>query len=102
VRPYCISGSGSYPRLIEYDFTDINCLVQFEADGYLPNSVPGLKTMENHDPETENEQVEGLLTSLKGMIASCQHIPQSAVFGPKARSSKRIPVDNLGDELAWL
>ncbi|CAI7599387.1 unnamed protein product [Penicillium glandicola] len=116
-----VKGSESHQRLINYDFAGINCLIRFEADGYLPKLVPGLKTMENQDPETEKEQDEGLLASLKGtVISSCypvdaadgsselvitkggQHIPQSAVFDLKTRSIKKIDIDTLGDELARL
>ncbi|CAP79816.1 Pc12g01890 [Penicillium rubens Wisconsin 54-1255] len=116
-----VKGSESHQRMINYNFAGINCLVRFQADGYLPDMAPGLKTMENSDPETKKEQEESLLASLEGTaIASRhpiavadmlneleitkggQHIPQSAVFDLKTRSIKRMDVDTLGDELARL
>lgn len=114
--------SDSHQRLINYDFGGMNCLVRFEADGYLPDLVHNdLSTQNEPIPSTSDIDPEDLLSSIEAAKISTvpsvttdtkstslkiqkqgRHIPQCAVFDLKTRSEKRRGDDILSEELARL
>lgn len=114
--------SDSHQRLINYDFAGMNCLVRFEADGYLPDRIHNdLSTQNEPIPSTSNIDPEDLLSSIAAATISTvpsvttdtksstvkiskrgRYIPQCAVFDLKTRSEKRRGDDVLSGELARL
>lgn len=113
-------GSESHQRLITYDFAGMNCLVRFEADGFLPDMIPdGLRTNPEHTAAgTSDIDPNDLLSSTEAVTVSSmlpittttksttleiskggRYIPQCAVFDLKTRSIKRSNVDTLSEEL---
>jgi len=117
-----VRGPASHQRLINYGFAGMNCLVRFEADGFLPDLLPeDLGTQNDHTPKTGDVKVEDLLSSIHGATISSvysattdaeskklnisrkgRRIPQCGIFDLKTRSLKRINVDTLAEELSRL
>jgi hypothetical protein len=114
--------SDSHQRLINYDFAGMNCLVRFEADGYLPDLIQNdLSTQNEPILSTSNIDPEDLLSAIEAATISAvppvtahtksatlkilkqgRYIPQCAVFDLKTRSEKRRGDDILSEELARL
>ncbi|PLB48658.1 hypothetical protein P170DRAFT_357450 [Aspergillus steynii IBT 23096] len=103
-----VKGSESHQRIVQYRFGDVECVVRFEADGYLPDrcdeqtsapdtsandhsALPSLlqqTTVSSHEPEDTTS-----LTILDGGHS----IPQAAIFDLKTRSFKRKDDDILAE-----
>ncbi|KAJ5771639.1 hypothetical protein N7520_002168 [Penicillium odoratum] len=114
--------SESHQRLINFDFANMNCLVRFEADGYLPDLIPGaLKARQNPLSSKSDMEPEDLLSSIQGAAISTVHpaitqkesgplrifeggryIPQCAIFDLKTRSARKANIDTLSEEMARL
>ncbi|KAJ5633377.1 hypothetical protein N7490_009716 [Penicillium lividum] len=119
---YTMWGESSHQRLINFDFANMNCLVRFEADGYLPDLIPeDLKARRNPLSSKSDMEPEDLLSSIQGATISTVHsattekesgslrifeggryIPQRAIFDLKTRSSRKANIDTLSEEMARL
>ncbi|KAJ5272281.1 hypothetical protein N7478_007406 [Penicillium angulare] len=117
-----VGRSESHQRLINFEFANMNCLVRFEGDGYLPDLLPDdLKTQKNSISSTGESEPEDLLSSLRSATISAvhssktaqdsktlqaskggRHIPQCAVFDLKTRSVRKADIDTLSEEMPRL
>lgn len=114
--------SESHQRLVNFDFANINCLVLFEADGYLPGLIPeDLKIQKDPLSQKSDLEPEDLLSSFRGATISTaqptttkngpstlrissggRRIPQCAIFDLKTRSAKKADIDILSEEMGRL
>ncbi|KUM59432.1 hypothetical protein ACN42_g7694 [Penicillium freii] len=112
-----VSGSKSHHRVVEYKFADMQCLIRFEPDGFLPDLVTdtetedpvpdaqeGLPSIEDitlsDDPSPATEMApQQLDISMQG-----RRIPQSAVFDLKTRARSKRSSNVLREEMPriWL
>lgn len=123
-----VDGSQSHQRVVEYEFAGMQCLVRYEADGFLPDLVPDPEEIEEDpvpvpDPKEESINPEEMLPSIEEKITSDvpsvstemaskqldiaiqgQRIPQCAVFDLKTRSRSKRTVKVLEEEFPrlWL
>ncbi|KAJ6149191.1 hypothetical protein N7471_000390 [Penicillium samsonianum] len=119
-----VGGSQSHQRVMEYEFAGMQCLVRFEADGFLPDLVPNPDTEETEeDPVIPEDSIdpEEALSSIEEATISVvtsattetapkqleiakqgQRIPQCAVFDLKTRSRSKRSVNVLDGELPRL
>ena len=116
-----VIGPESHQRVTRYDFGDMICLVHFEADGCLPGLLPKDIDVDRYQAEKqETDSIGGLLSSTnKAKVSSPapngedtptlkalqggNHIPQSAIFDLKTRSTKKKNVvDTIAEELPRL
>jgi hypothetical protein len=114
-----VKGSMSHQRLIQYDFAGMNCLVRFEADGYLPDLAPDLT--KGHTSQPTQDDIDGISASMEQYTVSgisltaelddvenlCVEkkgrlIPQAAVYDLKTRSIKKKDRDILEEEIPRL
>lgn len=119
-----VRGSESHQRIVRYGFGGLDCLVRFEADGYLPHLLP-LQSEEAskgvRNPSEEDDDDDDQLLSTLGDVAlgshrpsrssgkkalgirhGGDHVPQSAIFDLKTRSIKKKETDVLGEQIARL
>ncbi|KAJ5043499.1 hypothetical protein NUH16_000288 [Penicillium rubens] len=119
-----VGGSQSHQRVMEYEFAGMQCLVRFEADGFLPDLVPDTEGTEGQ-PVTQDESAdpgEALLSieeiSISGVSSATtetalkqleiarqgQRIPQCAIFDLKTRARSKRNRNTLRQELPrlWL
>ena len=113
-----VKGSVSHQRIIRYKFGGLNCVVRFEADGYLKDLVSGISKpngpLDRPKPETCNDVLTSALkksaiterssapdTPLT-IIHGGQQIPRTAIFDLKTRSIRKRDQDTLGEELPRL
>lgn len=106
-----VQSSVTHQRIIRYQLGNLNTIVRFEADGYLPEHVPVKKTYAS----TENHEVEedSLVSALAGSTISADtpknsdslkvtrgqgSVSQSAVFDLKTRSIKKKHHDTTVSE----
>ncbi|KAJ5939589.1 hypothetical protein N7466_002723 [Penicillium verhagenii] len=116
--------SESHQRLITFEIANMNCLVRFEADGYLPDLIPeDLKAKKNPDHKKSDVEPDDLLSSIEGAKISAAHsdstekesstliiskggryIPQCAIFDLKTRAVYKADIDTLSEEISrlWL
>jgi hypothetical protein len=117
-----VRNSESHQRLINFSFTNINCLVRFEADGYLPDLVAAnLKTERDLMSSRSEIEPEDLLSSMQATTISGfdsatvgqessdlrisnqgSYIPQAAIFDLKTRSARKVGIDTLSEEMGRL
>lgn len=116
-----VKGSESHQRLIQYSFGGMNCVVRFEADGYVPDLVPdqiGESTAQGVDDGKNIDADQELTLALRNTTIATQpaqkgglliqtvgsRVPQTALFDLKTRSFRKKDSDILGDELPrlWL
>ncbi|EGO56094.1 hypothetical protein NEUTE1DRAFT_146870 [Neurospora tetrasperma FGSC 2508] len=128
-------GSSSHQRVITYRFGGLKLLVRFEADGYMRDEVggaDGIGTVKVGEDESDNQDVDGLFSSLKISASSSSSnsdssaisqvnskassaptltikespnslVPQSQIFDLKTRSIRARGVkDTLSEELPRL
>ncbi|PYH78052.1 hypothetical protein BO82DRAFT_167039 [Aspergillus uvarum CBS 121591] len=114
--------SESHQRLINYQFANMNVLVRFEADGFLPDLIPepGIAAQENSSPGEKHMDSEDLLSSIAAAtistnqapvttddrrssaleISQCgRHSPQCAIFDLKTRSGKTHDFEILQEQM---
>ncbi|KAJ5206193.1 hypothetical protein N7472_002641 [Penicillium cf. griseofulvum] len=111
------SGSESHQRVMEYEFAGMQCLVRYEADGFLPDMVPGAEKAEETpvppkdviDPEKnsssmEDERVLCVPSATTELEAGREgrRIPQCAIFDLKTRSRTKDSHIVLREELPRL
>ncbi|CAG8325214.1 unnamed protein product [Penicillium nalgiovense] len=118
-----VGGSQSHQRVMEYEFAGMQCLVRFEADGFLPDLFPDTEGTEGH-PVTQDESAdsEGALPSIEQVTISGvssvttaapnqleiarqgRRIPQCAIFDLKTRARSKRNQKTLREELPrlWL
>ncbi|KAJ5676128.1 hypothetical protein N7462_009025 [Penicillium macrosclerotiorum] len=66
--------SESHQRLINFEFANLNCVVRFEADGYLPDLLPDdLKTQKGTISSKSVTEPEELLESIQAAMISTIH-----------------------------
>ncbi|OCL14802.1 geranylgeranyl pyrophosphate synthetase, partial [Glonium stellatum] len=113
-----VKGSASHQRLLRYDFAGLDCVLRFEADGYLGFMVPGgVKTPASASDLRNDKSQDDLASTLDSMKVSSsfgggerssgplqieitgQKIPQEAIFDLKTRSAWKKELDVLGEEL---
>lgn len=119
-----VRGSSSHQRILRYHLGDLDCLMRFEGDGYLPGKTRSLQDKNSSGPNSkvETPSVEELTSSLgeHGIIpkkfagaslplqisTGGTSVPQKAVFDLKTRSMRRKPQQDaiLDSELPrlWL
>ncbi|KAF7519097.1 hypothetical protein PCG10_010339 [Penicillium crustosum] len=116
-----VGGSKSHQRVVKYTFADMQCLVRFEPDGFLPGLVTD--TEETEDPQGKSISAEEGLPSIEDITLSDdpssttetapqqleiamqgRRIPQCAVFDLKTRSHSKRNTNVLKEELPrlWL
>lgn len=86
----CVKKADSHQRLIKYDFAGYQCVVRYEADGYLPAHV---------DDHVHTGHVQ-TLPKLEGLqlIPAGSEIPQKALFEIKTRSiRKKLTLESVLD-----
>jgi hypothetical protein len=119
-----VGGSQSHQRVMEYEFAGMQCLVRFEADGFLPDLVQDTEGTEGH-PVTQEESanLDEALASIEQVTISDvssattetapkqleiarqgQRIPQCAIFDLKTRARNKRNQKTLREELPrlWL
>ncbi|EED23739.1 conserved hypothetical protein [Talaromyces stipitatus ATCC 10500] len=114
--------SESHQRLITYDFAGMNCLVRFEADGYLPDLIPDSLRIQKESVSNKSEiEPDDLLSAIEASTISPipsvttdtettalqisekgRYVPQCAIFDLKTRSAKKSGVDTFSEEAARL
>ncbi len=113
-----VKGSTSHQRLLRYYLAGLDCILQFECDGYLPSKVPGVSNptgtslvAQNDDDETDFSSILDRMNvrnplagfeNEKGILRiekAGRKIPQEAVFDLKTRSVWRKDLKVLEDEL---
>ncbi|OQE15790.1 hypothetical protein PENFLA_c030G09524 [Penicillium flavigenum] len=119
-----VGGSQSHQRVMQYEFAGMQCLVRFEADGFLPDLVPDTEGTEGyHVTQEENADREGALPSIEQVTISDvssattetapeqldiarqgRRIPQCAIFDLKTRARSKRNQKTLREELPrlWL
>ncbi|CAI7567729.1 unnamed protein product [Penicillium glandicola] len=115
-----VGSSESHQRVMEYEFAGMQCLVRFEADGFLPDLVPDIEAEEDPVPPKDCIDPAEALSSIEGATISDapsiptetapqldiaqegRRIPQCAVFDLKTRSHTKKCLDVLGEELPRL
>ncbi|RAL15896.1 uncharacterized protein BO97DRAFT_475504 [Aspergillus homomorphus CBS 101889] len=117
--------SESHQRLINYEFANMNVLMRFEADGFLPELVPksGLAAQENPIHGESDAELEDVLASITAATITTNHssatiddrnpsaleiskagryIPQCAIFDLKTRSARKSKTDILQEQMSRL
>lgn len=121
-----VGGSTSHQRVVKYKFADMECLIRFVPDGFLPDLVTDTeKAKEEPVPHSQEESMnaEESLASIEDISLSDalsyatemapqklevamqgQRIPQCAVFDVRTRSRAKRRCDVLKEELPrlWL
>lgn len=121
-----VGESKSHHRVVKYKFADMQCLIRFEPDGFLPDLVTDTKETEEEpvpDPQEERIDPEEGLPSIEEITLSDdlspatemapqqleiamqgRRIPQCAVFDLKTRSRSKRGANVLTEELPrlWL
>ncbi|KAF9883559.1 hypothetical protein FE257_003198 [Aspergillus nanangensis] len=115
-----VQKSESHQRIINFDFANMNCLVRFEADGYLPDLIPEDLKNQKH-PISSDMELEDLVSSFQAAAISTVHpafpkqkssvlriskagryIPQCAIFDLKTRSARKTDVNTLSEQMGRL
>lgn len=117
--PPDVKNSASHQRVIRYDLGGLNCVIRFEADGYLKHLA------KEKAIESETEILEPSVDNLNEMLACAltgkgpaagdpsrrkdlailhrgEAISQGAIFDLKTRSVYKVKEDTLGSELPRL
>lgn len=118
-----VRGCQSHQRVMNYQLAGMNCLVRFEADGYLPDLVPQDLETERNSTSEAGDTAEDLLSSMQSttiggfkpstadedvkpqrieVVKKGRHIPQDGIFDLKTRSVKKIDLDILSTEIPRL
>lgn len=121
-----VGGSKSHQRVVKYNFADMQCLIRFEPDGFLPGLVTDTEETEGEpipDPRERSINTEEGLPSIEDITLSDapspvtemapqqleiamqgRRIPQCAVFDLKTRSRSKRSTNVLKEELPrlWL
>lgn len=121
-----VGESKSHHRVVRYKFADMQCLIRFEPDGFLPDLVTDTEETEEEpvpDPQEESINAEEGLPSIEEITLSDdpspatkmapqqleiamqgRRIPQCAVFDLKTRSRSKRGANVLAEELPrlWL
>ncbi|KOS40547.1 hypothetical protein ACN38_g8602 [Penicillium nordicum] len=121
-----VGGSTSHQRVVKYKFADMECLIRFVPDGFLPDLVTDTeKAKEEPVPHSQEESMnaEESLASIEDISLSDalsyatemapqklevamqgRRIPQCAVFDVRTRSRAKRRCDVLKEELPrlWL
>lgn len=120
--PADVKGSDSHQRVIQYLFGGMKCLVRFEADGYLPESLSTVTesstlhaTSDNRNIDPDHELASAILNTTLGtrntdstdgkalnIRTAGTSIPHAALFELKTRSIRKKDQDVLGEELPRL
>lgn len=123
--PADVKGSESHQRLIRYLFAGMECVMRFEADGYLPGVLTPTESKPQHIKSEKAEKgmkvnAEQELTSAlnnanlgtRGMDftgsktlkvhTGGNHIPHASIFDLKTRTIRKKDQDILGKELPRL
>ncbi|KAL1381709.1 hypothetical protein HDK64DRAFT_321480, partial [Phyllosticta capitalensis] len=89
--------SESLQRIVQYDFSGLNCVVRYESDGYLK------ELDQDGDEVAEEYPCLNLDTSTDlNVMTGGRKIAQGAVFDLKTRSAKKMDQDVLGEEIQRL
>ncbi|KAJ5169704.1 uncharacterized protein N7500_002487 [Penicillium coprophilum] len=117
-----VRGSESHQRVLEYEFVGMQCLVRFEADGFLPDLVPETEEpKEDHVSPKDDIDPEETLSSMEEVTIVCgpsttaetaskqleiaregRRISQCAIFDLKTRSRNKRNHNTLEEELPRL
>lgn len=111
-----VKGSDLHQHIIRYEFFGLQCLLRFEADGYLKDKVPSnspvkapkaakaatLEDLTSHLQDSSVATVPSTAGEDLHVIHRGQSVPQSAVFDLKTRSFKKRATDTLAGELPRL
>ena len=101
-----VKGSASHQRLVQYSFGGLQFVVRFEGDGYLAESPPLSRILED---ATVDDLITGLIAEnvsekvSPGTRLNIQHkgeaVDQDLIFDLKTRSIKKKDEDTLSEEL---
>ncbi|KAJ5374739.1 hypothetical protein N7517_006745 [Penicillium concentricum] len=89
-----VGGSESHQRVMQYEFAGMQCLIRFEADGFLPDLVPDNEETKQDPVSPGDDNLEEALSSMEKVRIIC-HPPVTTETAPKqleiARRGRRIP-----------
>lgn len=120
--PVDVKGSESHQRLIRYSFGGMECVMRFEADGYLPEVLTPAESeaqytkQEKPDKGMKVNAEEELTSAFDNAMLGTRgtdsieskalkvhtaggHIPHAALFDLKTRTINKKNQDILGEEL---
>lgn len=87
----CVSISESHQRIISYRLGGLDCLVRFEADGYLPTKNQVIIPPNSSDQLLDNSDIDELTSILSESTGLAK--TQTYTSGPISTSSAGIQVD---------
>ncbi|KAJ5504067.1 hypothetical protein N7463_006941 [Penicillium fimorum] len=91
-----VGGSESHQRVMEYKFAGMQCLIRFEADGFLPDLVPDTEEIKQ-DPVSPKDNI-----TLEEVLSSMEEVritPNFVLAHHTAGRFKHIQVQDVRDNV---